>query len=130
MKFKKIIPLLLITMLAGFITPVFAADDSPVGAEKTAKDVRSQELTNRLIEIRDMDKSNLTSSEKRELRKEVKEIRKAHSEPWNLFVNWCHHNYNITIDTSVRLNLSIKENARHHRVFSFILPFTRLGNYL
>ncbi|HWH62329.1 MAG TPA: hypothetical protein VNS50_03615 [Ginsengibacter sp.] len=79
MKFKKIIPLLLITMLAGFITPVFAADDSPVGAEKTAKDVRSQELTNRLIEIRDMDKSNLTSSEKRELRKEVKEIRKAHS---------------------------------------------------
>jgi hypothetical protein len=47
-----------------------------VNIEKPNNDAYARQLMNRLIEIRDMDKSNLTSSEKKALRKEVKEIKK------------------------------------------------------
>ena len=56
--------------------PALAADGRPIAnTEKPDNHIRAQQLMNRLIEIRDMDKSNLTSSEKA-LRKEVKEIKK------------------------------------------------------
>jgi hypothetical protein len=77
MKLKGIIPVLFISMLACLITPAFAADGTPKTiSDKTTNEAHSQQIMNRLIEIRDMDKSNLTSSEKKALRKEVKEIKK------------------------------------------------------
>lgn len=77
MNLKKMISALLITMCIGMVSPAFAADGNPaIGTPKSANELRTQELTNRLIQIRDMDKSNLTVSEKKELRKEVKEIKK------------------------------------------------------
>lgn len=80
MNLKKIIPLVFMAMCISLVTPVFAGNTNPVApTEKTNPDVRSQEMTNRLMEIKNMDKSNLTSSEKRELRKEVKKIKKANS---------------------------------------------------
>ena len=41
----------------------------------TANDSKTEVLLNRLKEIRDMDKSNLSRAEKKSLRKEVKEIK-------------------------------------------------------
>ena len=77
MKLKTIIPFLLIAMFVSFITPAFAADGIPKATtEKTDKDAHAQQLMNRLQEIREMDKSNLTSSEKKALRKELKEMKK------------------------------------------------------
>lgn len=77
MNLKKIIPLLLIAMSFMVVTPALAFDETPV-TKKTEKplDQRSQELLNRLIEIRDMDKSNLTKDEKRALKEEVRAIKK------------------------------------------------------
>lgn len=77
MKLKKIISFLLIVMFVSFITPAFAAEGTPnANTEKTDRDMHAQQLMNRLHEIRDMDKSNLTSSEKKALRKELKEMKK------------------------------------------------------
>ncbi|MEO9098844.1 MAG: hypothetical protein ABI267_00885 [Ginsengibacter sp.] len=77
MNLKKIISALLITMCIGMISPAFASGENPVtGTPKSATELRGQEITNRLIEIKNMDKSNLTTSEKKELRKEVKKMKK------------------------------------------------------
>ena len=40
------------------------------------KEVRAQQIEHRLIEIRNMDKSSLSRAEKKELRKEVKSLKK------------------------------------------------------
>jgi hypothetical protein len=77
MNLKKIIPLLVLAMSLTIVMPAFAADETSVPTtEKPASEARARELMNRLTEIRDMDKSNLTASEKRALRKEVKEMKK------------------------------------------------------
>ncbi len=77
MNLKKIIPLLLLAMSLTIVMPAFATDETPTTTTTTPRtNERSQQLMNRLIEIRDMDKSNLTRTEKKELRKEVKEIKK------------------------------------------------------
>lgn len=72
---KKIIPVLLMSMCVSFISPVFAADASRANAE-TPKEILAKKIETRLVEIREMDKTNLTSVEKKELRKEVKELKK------------------------------------------------------
>ena len=77
MNLKKIIPVLLMAMCISLVMPAFAGNETPaIATEKTSNDARAQQLVTRLKEIRDMDKSNLTSSEKKELRKEVKEMKK------------------------------------------------------
>jgi hypothetical protein len=77
MNLKKVISLLLVALCLATVMPAFATDETPTtNTENPKNDARSQQLTNRLIEIRDMDKSNLTRAEKRELRKEVKQIKK------------------------------------------------------
>lgn len=76
MNLKKIIPVLLIAMCSGLVMPAFAGNEIPVATEKTNNDAHAQQLITRLKEIRDMDKSNLTSSERKALRKEVKEMKK------------------------------------------------------
>lgn len=48
---------------------------APVRTENKMSEEEAARLTKRIEEIRAMDKSNLTASEKRELRKEVKGIR-------------------------------------------------------
>jgi len=52
------------------------ADSTMPASTADAKELRGQQMLQRLQEIRDMDKSTLTKAEKKELRKEVKEIRK------------------------------------------------------
>lgn len=51
-----------------------AKTDAPI-SNTTADDAKTELLLNRLKEIRDMDKSNLSRAEKKSLRKEVKEIK-------------------------------------------------------
>jgi|SRR5690242_5114519 uncharacterized membrane protein YkgB len=75
MSTKKIIPVLMMAFAISFVTPTFAAKTDPVKTE-VPKEVRVQQIKNRLIEIRDMDMSKLSRAEKKELRKEVKSLKK------------------------------------------------------
>lgn len=63
-------------MCISLVMPAFAGNETPVSTEKTSNDAHAQQLVTRLKEIKDMDKSNLTSSERKALRKEVKEMKK------------------------------------------------------
>jgi hypothetical protein len=72
---KKIIPALLIAMCISLLTPVYAANETPVKTE-VPKEVRAHQIENRLMEIREMTKSNLSRAEKKDLRKEVKSLKK------------------------------------------------------
>ncbi|MGX7668916.1 hypothetical protein [Flavobacterium pedocola] len=56
----------------------FTTGTAPITTNNTPKteDVRGQQLVERLKEIRAMDKSEMTRAEKKELRKEVKAIKK------------------------------------------------------
>ena len=59
--------------------PIFASPTTPVTttaiATAPSEDAKAEVLLNRLKEIKDMDKSNLSRAEKKTLRKEVKEIK-------------------------------------------------------
>jgi uncharacterized membrane protein YraQ (UPF0718 family) len=77
MKLRKMVTLLVMALSLTLVMPALAANETPIAnAEKPNTDVRAQQVMNRLKEIRDMDKSHLTSSEKRELRKEVRHIKR------------------------------------------------------
>ena len=79
MNLKKIIPVLLLAMCTSLVLPAFAGNENPANPiEKTSNDSHAQQLMNRLIEIRDMDKSNLTAAEKKALKQEVKEMRREY----------------------------------------------------
>ena len=83
---KKINFLVLLMIFSMSATTAFAFTSNPesttenlIAPSKTEKNLSEEEvnrLINRVEEIRNMDKSNLTSIEKRELRKELKEIKK------------------------------------------------------
>ena len=75
MSTKKIIPVLLFAFTVSLVTPVFASSTNPVKTE-VPKEVRAKQIETRLVEIRDMNKSNLSQAEKKELRKEVKSLKK------------------------------------------------------
>jgi hypothetical protein len=75
MNSKKIIPVLLMSMCISLVTPVFARE-IPVTKTEVPKEVRAHQIESRLIEIRNMDKTNLTTTEKKDLRKEVKNLRR------------------------------------------------------
>ena len=72
---KKMLPALLMVMSITLITPVFASNSTPVKTE-VPKEVRAKQIETRLIEIRNMDKTNMTRAEKKDLRKEVKGLKK------------------------------------------------------
>jgi hypothetical protein len=77
MKLKKTISILLLALSLGAVVPAFSADiTAPAAANSSNNDAHASQLLSRLEEIRNMDKSNLTTSEKRALRKEVKEMKK------------------------------------------------------
>lgn len=70
-----------IAMIFALSVPASFANDSKTTSENTAVPVKTENkmsaeevsrLTKRVEEIRDMDKSNMTVKEKRELRKELK----------------------------------------------------------
>ncbi len=50
---------------------------TPLSTEKTAADPRTEALTRRLEEIKGIDKSQLSARERKALRKETREIKKA-----------------------------------------------------
>ena len=75
MNLKKIAPILLVVFLTSTVMPAFASE-IPLSKKEIPKDVRAQQIEMRLIEIRDLAKTNLTSTEKRGLRKEVKGLKK------------------------------------------------------
>jgi hypothetical protein len=64
----------LILML--FVSFTSYADDKKLPAKETAVPVEVTVMMNRLEEIKSMDRSELTSAEKKELRKEVRELKK------------------------------------------------------
>ena len=54
-----------------------ALPTTPLTTEQAAANPRLQELTQRLEEIKAMDKSQMSASERKALRKEVRQIKKA-----------------------------------------------------
>jgi hypothetical protein len=86
MKVSKLIKALFIVMcmtstLPAFSTPVTPFVETPTTPANT--DARISYLLDRLQEIKEMAKQNLSRSEKRELKKEVKAIRKELKEVKN-----------------------------------------------
>ena len=75
---KFIYSLALIFMLGVSANTVLAAEKSEKNkTEMTAEQkVQLKRITDRVEEIRDMDKSNLTKSDRKELRKELRELKK------------------------------------------------------
>ncbi len=80
MNIKKIIVTVFVTVFSIVASPAFSNPNftgtSPSAPPKENVDVRGQELLQRLHEIKEMSKANLTSQEKKDLRHEVKDIRK------------------------------------------------------
>ena len=80
MSIKKILRIASFVMLIGVAVPASAGLTVPpstyVNSPAKPEDPRAQQLIQRLDEIKNMDKSSLTSSEKKNLRKEVKGIKK------------------------------------------------------
>ena len=73
-KWFRIVPLALLLSIA---LPAAATVAGPTPLSRpVTEDPRAQQLVQRLETIRDMDKSELSRSEKKDLRKEVKEIKK------------------------------------------------------
>jgi hypothetical protein len=80
---KKITIFLLVTCFALTLTPMHSSADAPrlftdstLITPPAAKDANA--LLLRLTEIRDMDKSNLSASEKKALRKEVRSLKQEY----------------------------------------------------
>jgi len=68
------------TLLYSFFMAVALTATAPVFAsgpgKEVPKEVRAQQIEARLIEIKNMDMSTLSKADKKELRKEVKSLRK------------------------------------------------------
>lgn len=69
--------MIMVLSLSVFPTTMMAKEKNPIAIEATSKEVPAeiQLKLDRLEEIKDMDKSDLSRAEKKELRKEVKEIK-------------------------------------------------------
>lgn len=77
MKPKKTITIFLFALLTSTVIPAFAGEPVPgTKTEKITDEALAQRAVNRIIEIRNMDRSHLTSSEKKELRKELRLLKK------------------------------------------------------
>jgi len=83
-KMKKAIFFVIVMIFTMSSTLSFAADRksnsdksaAPVATENKLSEIELNRLTNRVEEIRNLDKSDMTSKEKHELKKELKEIKK------------------------------------------------------
>ena len=74
MNVKKLTGIAMITLLMTVSIPAISAPMLPT--EPSNSEAAAQALITRLHEIKDMDKSNLSKTEKKELRNEVKNIKK------------------------------------------------------
>ncbi|MEO6681673.1 MAG: hypothetical protein ABIN48_02505 [Ginsengibacter sp.] len=74
MRAKSMISILFFAMTFTLLVPAFANNAGPIPVE-TPKEVLATQIKTRLIEIQKMDKSEMTKAEKKELKKEVKELR-------------------------------------------------------
>lgn len=72
MKFKTLVATLFLALFTISSIPGIAANPG----DEVPKEVRAKQIESRLIEIKKMDKSNLTAAQKKELRKEVKSLKK------------------------------------------------------
>ncbi|MEO6538246.1 MAG: hypothetical protein ABIT07_07005 [Ferruginibacter sp.] len=75
MNLKKIIPAFLLASCISLSVPVFATNVVVPAIENPSTDAHVQQLMTRLAEIRNMDKSSLSSTERKDLRKEVKAMK-------------------------------------------------------
>ena len=73
MKMKSILYTLIIALSMTVAAPVFASTGP---ATEVPKEVRAKQIEARLYEIKNMDKTNLTRADKKDLKKEVKSLRK------------------------------------------------------
>ena len=69
--------MMMVLSLSVIPTQIYAAEKNPTAISNTTKEIPAEVkvMLNRLDEIKAMDKSNLTSVEKKELRKEVRTIK-------------------------------------------------------
>lgn len=72
---RKTLMLMLVAIMSVTFNPLQASNGTPVNPVETAANAHAETLISRLNEIKDMDKSDLSRVEKRELRKEVKAIK-------------------------------------------------------
>ncbi|HSU28682.1 MAG TPA: hypothetical protein VLJ68_09895 [Chitinophagaceae bacterium] len=80
MRIKKIIRTAAVVLLMAIALPAFSSNSVP-GSSKTdgpakTEDSRGQQLVDRLEQIKGMNRSEMTSLERKNLRKEVREIKK------------------------------------------------------
>jgi hypothetical protein len=76
-KFLRMAPLAILLAIAIPASSAVIVPDSPkTNSSPATESPRAQQLLQRLEEIKDMSKSELTSSEKKDLRKEVRSIKK------------------------------------------------------
>lgn len=76
---KHFIPVLLFALNITIVAPVFAGNERPTTTSETPKEKLANKIETRLREIKNMDVSNLTRAEKKDLRKEVKEMKRERS---------------------------------------------------
>lgn len=76
---KQVFYLIIVLLLSVSPGTIMASEKSPAPIDKTTTEIPAEFKTmlNRLDEIKNMDKSNLKSSERKELRKEVRDIKKT-----------------------------------------------------
>ena len=75
MRSKTFLSVLMIALSLSMVVPVFANNINPTSVSETPKEQLARQITSRLMEIKHMDKSELTRAEKKELKKEVKALR-------------------------------------------------------
>lgn len=80
MKVIKLLQLSVLVLLLGFGTPAISAsgvpDSKPAKNVSTTENARIQQMIHRIEEIKNMDKSGLSKAEKKELRTEVRDMKK------------------------------------------------------
>lgn len=76
MNLHKLIRITLLACILCLVVPAFAGMDKPASGVEIPKEVRARQIESRLLEIKKMDRSALSSSEKKELRREVKSLKR------------------------------------------------------
>ncbi len=79
MKKSIICAMILVFTLSTFATPVMASERNPISRTTLPEDapIEVRIMVDRLHEIKEMDKSDLSRAEKKELRKEARAIKSA-----------------------------------------------------
>ena len=76
MNLKKLTKIIAFVMLIAIASPASAASTITPLSDSTADNARAEQIMNRLTVIQSMDVANLSSAEKKDLRKELKGLKK------------------------------------------------------